>query len=90
MAQILQLLARQLEAARGPYYFGAALSALDIYAAAAMDTLAPLSHEHCPMHPKTRAAFEARREASPVVMPAGLLEHRDMMHRVHMPLPMVC
>jgi glutathione S-transferase len=93
VSQILQQLETQLtigRAAGGPYYFGSKLSALDVYSAAAMDTLAPLPHAQCPMHPKTRAALEARRDAAADSVPASLLQHRDMMHAVHMPLPILC
>jgi glutathione S-transferase len=91
VSQILQLLAAQLgQASGGPYYFGNTLSALDVYSAATMDTLAPLPHAHCPMHPKTRAALEARRDAASDPVPASLLEHRDMMHSRHMALPISC
>jgi glutathione S-transferase len=89
LQQILQALAAQLERSGGPYYFGARPSAVDIYSAAAMDTLAPLSAADCPMHPRTRAALEARRDAAPAP-PASLLAHRDLMHRQHMPLPVQC
>ena len=89
VAQILEALEAQLQRG-GPYYFGAAPCALDIYSAAAMDTLSPLPPEQCPMHPKTRAALEARRDAAPDPLPAGLLAHRDLMHQLHIPLPMEC
>jgi hypothetical protein len=52
-----------------------------------MDTLLPLPHEQCPMHPKSRAAFESRRADFIVSIPPSLIVHRDMMHRLHMPLP---
>jgi glutathione S-transferase len=87
--EILHALGAQLERG-GPYYFGSRPSALDIYSAAAMDTLAPLSAADCPMHPRTRAALEARRDAARTSPPASLLAHRDLMHREHMPLPMLC
>jgi glutathione S-transferase len=89
IVDILTALEAQLQRG-GPYYFGSQVSALDIYSAAAMDTLAPLSEADCPMHPKTRAAFESRRDAASFALPQGLLAHRDHMHREHMPLPIVC
>ncbi|MET0390487.1 MAG: hypothetical protein ABW321_31235 [Polyangiales bacterium] len=89
IVETLQLLAKQLQASGGPYYFGNQLTALDIYAAAALDTLQPLAAEQCPMHPRSRAALEARRDASEPA-PESLLAHRDMMHREHMPLPIEC
>ena len=89
IAEIVQLLEAQLES-HGPYYLGEQLSALDSYAAAALDTLSPLSAADCPMHPKTRAALEARRDAAGSTVPARLRAHRDFMHREHMPLPIVC
>lgn len=75
---------------RGPYYFGSSLSAVDIYSAAAVDTLSPLPHAQWPMHPRTRAALEARRDSTSEAVSASLLEHRDLMHSRHMPLPIEC
>jgi glutathione S-transferase len=89
VAEILGALDTQLQHAR-PYYFGDQVSALDIYSAAALDALAPLPHVLCPMHPKTRAALEARRDAAEHTIPGRLLDHRDRMHSEHMPLPMQC
>lgn len=92
MHQIVTLLDHQLaaQASAGPYYLGSTLSALDVYCAAALDSMAPLPHEQCPMHPRTRAALESRRDTSAHVLPARLLAHRDMMHARHMTLPITC
>lgn len=89
IVEVLTGLEAQLQSA-GPYYFGSQLSALDIYSVAALDTLAPLPDADCPMHPKTRAALEARQAAADFAVPPRLLEHRDFMHREHMPLPIEC
>jgi glutathione S-transferase len=88
----LQALGDQLErglASGGPYYFGSELTALDIYSAAALDTLLPLPHDQCPMHPRSRAAFEARGEEFRAAVAPRLVAHRDLMHQRHMPLPIV-
>ncbi len=83
---LAEQLGRGLETG-GPYYFGAELTALDIYSAAAMDTIAPLPPEQCPMHPRAREAFESRRDELRDALPETLVAHRDTMHRLHMPLP---
>jgi glutathione S-transferase len=92
LAACLSLLGKQLRQALdagGSYYFGTELSALDVYSAAAMDALEPLPHDQCPMHPKLRHMFESYREVLQGLIPELLIEHRDEMHRRHMPLPMV-
>jgi glutathione S-transferase len=79
---------QQSRAAGHAYFMGAQLTALDVYAAACVDTLAPLPPELCPMHPVARAAFEWTQADLGDALPAALLEHRDMMHERHLPLPM--
>ncbi len=38
-------------------------------------------------HPRIRAALESRREEMEALVAASLREHRDSMHRMHVPLP---
>jgi glutathione S-transferase len=91
MLEILRLLDDALQRSRATghtYFMGGRLSALDIYSAACLDALAPLPHASCPMHPVARAALEWTHGELRSVLPPALLEHRDMMHARHMPLPM--
>jgi glutathione S-transferase len=91
VAQVFDALAQRLASGRargGAYYYGAEPCALDIYSAATLDALLPLPHELCPMHPKLRSGFESQRELAGELTSPALIEHRDMMHERHMPLPM--
>lgn len=85
IAVLDRALARGLKT--GPYYFGAELTALDFYAAASLDAIAPLADADCPMHPKVRAGFEAMRVVTADLVTDAMLTHRDHMHHEHMPLP---
>jgi len=81
----------QLERNRGPgapYYFGPRITALDFYSSAVVDIFAPLAQEECPMHPIARAGFEWFAAEIADDLPAAMIEHRDMMHARHIPLPL--
>ncbi|MFT5680778.1 MAG: glutathione S-transferase [Myxococcota bacterium] len=84
IAEVLSELEAQL--GDGPYYIGDALTALDVYATAAVDAMVLLSETDCPMHPKSRAMFMAMGASASV--PASLIAHRDRMHADHIPLPL--
>jgi hypothetical protein len=71
--------------ARGPYYFGERLTALDLYSAAAMNIFAPPPDELCPMLPLVRAGFESMR--GDVEVPKELVAHRDLVYARHLELP---
>jgi glutathione S-transferase len=89
--EALRVLDDQLQRSRAAghrYLMGERMTALDLYSAAAFDTLVPLSHEQCPMHPVARAAFDWTYAELRDALPAALIEHRDWMHEHHMPLPM--
>lgn len=85
--QALQLLGEQLASSGGPYYFGDRLTALDVYSAAAMHSLAPLAPEQCPMHPVVRATFEWVHTQVRAELPQSLVAHRDRMYAAHLTLP---
>jgi hypothetical protein len=70
------------------YYVDDALSAVDIYAATFLALLRPLPHEVCAMDPATRAAFELRDPETDAALEPVLLEHREMMYREHLVLPL--
>ena len=75
-------------AAGSRYFLGNALSAVDIYAAAAMGLFRPLPQDVCAMDRDTRAAFELREAATEAALDAVLIAHRDMMYSEHLALPL--
>jgi glutathione S-transferase len=81
----LAALARFLTSGAGPHFFGDRLTALDLYSAAAMGTIAPLPDELCPMMPIIRDVFDATRRE--IEAPEALLSHRDRVYREHFELP---
>lgn len=69
------------------YYFGDAVTALDVYSAAAVNTFELYPEERCPMWAPLRAAFESMK--GEVAHPsAGIIAHRDRMYERHLELPM--
>jgi glutathione S-transferase len=93
-ARVVQLLEKYtaiLEAQRSAgsaYFIGDRVTAVDVYAAAAMALFAPLPHEHCPMDAASRAAFELLDPATAAALDPILLAHRDMMFAKHLKLPL--
>jgi glutathione S-transferase len=81
-------LARAARDAGSRYLVGDGLSAVDIYLASALNTLAPLPHDLCPMRPALRAAFESVEPELRAAVTPELLEHRDFIYREHLGLPM--
>lgn len=89
--ELLRMLASRLKVQRSAgsgYFIGHELTAVDIYSAAALALLRPLPHDVCPMDAATRAAFEYRDEPTEAAVDPVLLEHRDMVYRLHLPLPL--
>ncbi|MEM6913500.1 MAG: hypothetical protein AAF511_05940 [Pseudomonadota bacterium] len=89
VAQILAMLGERLDHQRkagSAFFIGDRVSALDVYSAAAMAMFRPLSEDLCPMKETTRAAFETKDE-SDQALPPIVLEHRDMMYREYLELP---
>lgn len=90
-AVLLEKLARRLHAQReagSPYLAGDALTAADIYCAAAMAMFAPLPPAQCDMDPRVRNAFEARDARTAGALDPILFRHRDMMYVTHLELPL--
>lgn len=90
-AELLTMLAARLKAQRAAgsrYYIGQELTVVDIYSATFLALLRPLPQEVCAMDPVTRAAFEFREPVTDAALDAVLLEHRDMMYREHLALPL--
>jgi glutathione S-transferase len=91
VAELLGMLAARLKAQRAAgsrYYVGHALTAVDVYSAAAMAMFAPLPPEQCKMDAATRATFETRDTSLDAALAPILLEHRDMMYTQHLELPL--
>jgi hypothetical protein len=87
---VLELLGTTLvsrRAAGHAYFLGAAPTALDVYAAVALATIAPLPPEQCPMLPPVRHAVETLDDEVRSAVPAALLEHRKLMFERHLVLP---
>jgi len=88
---LLEMLAGRLKAQRtagSRYYVGNALSAVDIYSATFMALLSPLPQSQCAMDAGSRAAFETLDAATDAALDPMLLEHRDMMYREWLVLPL--
>lgn len=91
VAELLGMLAARLRAQHqsgSRYYVGNALTATDVYSATVMAMFDPLPPEQCRMEPATRAAFETRDARTEAALDPLLLEHRDMMYREHLELPL--
>ncbi|MEL6186082.1 MAG: hypothetical protein AAFU79_15765 [Myxococcota bacterium] len=89
--QLLGMFAARLRAQRAAgsaYYLGSVVSVVDVYAAAALATFAPLPEAQCAMRGSTRKVFETHDEATQTALDPILLEHRDMMYARHLELPL--
>ena len=88
---LLDMLAARLrtqQAAGSRFYVGNALSAVDIYSATFMALLSPLPPAQCAMEAGSRAAMETLDAATAAALDPTLLEHRDMMYRERLELPL--
>jgi glutathione S-transferase len=91
VVELLTMLAARLKAqhaAGSRYYVGQGLTAVDIYSATFMALLQPLPQDVCRMDAATRAAFEFREPVTDAALDEVLLEHREMMYREHLALPL--
>jgi glutathione S-transferase len=89
--RVLGLLGRALETSQHDghdYFFGHEPTALDIYAATAINIVAALPPAACPMPEPVRHAFETLDRTVREEVPTSLLRHRDRMYEHHLPLPM--
>ena len=89
--EILSILAWQLEMqrdARSEYFVGSELSAADIYWATFAAMVAPLPDDVCPIDADSRASFVGLGRIVEVDQFPALIEHRDMMYRRHLKLPL--
>lgn len=89
--QILGVLRAQLRAANErdhDYYLGREPSALDVYSAAAINTVAQLPPHQCATHPMVRPAFDYMGAELGDALAPELLAHRDRMVERHFSLPL--
>jgi len=70
------------------FYVGEALSAVDIYSATAMAMFKPLPPEQCPMMDFIRPTLEAMDAETAKALDPILLEHRDVVYREFLELPL--
>jgi hypothetical protein len=85
------MLAARLKAQRAAgsrFYVGNAVSMVDIYSATFMALLSPLPAAQCAMDAGSRAAMETLDAATEAALDPMLLEHRDMMYRERLVLPL--
>ena len=88
---LLTMLAGRLKAQKqsgSRFYIGDALTAVDVYSATFMALLRPLPQEHCAMDAASRRAFETLDAPTEAALDPMLLEHRDMMYRERLVLPL--
>ena len=91
VVDVLALLTARLKAqhAKGSrYLIGDAMTAVDIYSAAAMALFRPLPEDVCAMKTDTRAAFGLSEPATDAALGDLLIAHRDMMYREHLASPL--
>jgi glutathione S-transferase len=87
---ILALFADQWRAQRAlgkRYLVGEALSAVDLYWATMVATLAPLPHDACPMPNALREAYAGAPAQIRAALDPALLEHRDFVYHTYLTLP---
>jgi glutathione S-transferase len=88
---IVSMLVARLNAQRDAgsrYLVGDALTAADIYCATFTAMFRPLPHEVCAMDRHMRGAFDTLDEATRTALDPVIFEHRDMMYREHLELPL--
>lgn len=91
VVELLGMLARRLadqSKAGSAYYLGDTLTAVDIYSAAFMGMFKPLPPDLCAMDETMRRAMETLDPETAAALDPILLEHRDMMYREHLELPL--
>lgn len=88
---LLAMLAAQLKAQKASgsrFYFGDAISAVDVYSAAFMALFKPLPPEDCPMNEALRPAFESTDDDLIQALDPALIEHRDFIYHDFLELPL--
>jgi glutathione S-transferase len=91
VSALLGMLAARLRAQRAAgsrFYVGNALSMVDIYSATFLALVKPLPEAECAMDAGTRAALETLDAATAAALDPMLLEHREMMYKERLELPL--
>jgi glutathione S-transferase len=91
VTELLGMLVARLKAqhqAGSRYYVGHSLTATDVYSATFAALFNPLPPEQCPMEAGTRAAFTSRDAHTDAALDPVFIEHRNMMYREHLELPL--
>jgi glutathione S-transferase len=91
VAELLGMLIVRLRAQHqlgSRYYVGSSLTVTDIYSATFAAMFDPLPPDQCKMDEKTRAAFTARDARIDASLDSILFEHRDMIYREYLELPL--
>src|SRR5262249_52361337 len=91
VAELLSMLSARLKTQRqagSRYYVGNALTVTDVYSATFAAMFDPLPPEQCKMDADIRAAFNTRDAHTNAALDPILFEHRDMMYREYLELPL--
>jgi glutathione S-transferase len=91
VADLLDMLIARLKAQRqagSRFYVGNSLTAVDVYSATFAAMFDPLPPEQCRMNDNTRAAFSLRGMHTAAALAPILFEHRDMMYKEYLELPL--
>jgi glutathione S-transferase len=91
VAELLRMLIARLKAqhqAGSRYYVGNSLTVTDVYSATFAAMFDPLPPEQCKMDASTRTAFNARDAHTDAALNPILFEHRNMMYRECLELPL--
>jgi glutathione S-transferase len=91
VADLLSMLIARLKAQRqagSRYYVGNSLTAVDVYSATFAAMFKALPPEQCRMDASTRAAFSVHGTHTDAALAPILFEHRDMMYREYLELPL--
>jgi len=73
----------------GPYFFGTALTAVDLYAATFLTSFVGLGAEDTALGPDVASIFDGLIADLGAAVPASLLAHRRLVFREHLPGPIV-
>lgn len=91
VAELLGMLIARLKAQRQAgscYYVGNSLTATDVYSATFAAMFDPLPPEQCKMDASTRAAFGMREAHTEAALDPILFEHRDLVYKERLELPL--
>ena len=79
---------KKQERAGSPYYFGDSVTVADVYSATCMALFAPLPPEQCDMNPRSRETFSKVDRRTQTALDPILLNHREMMYKTYLQLPL--